>query len=243
MEYKGSAAYDNDTFYTSYMARRHRKESPNNVMEYPVLRQFIGDVKGMKILDLGCGEGLFGLDLLEAGCTRYEAVEGSRNMVNIARDQLAEREAAIHHSVIEEWNFPQQAFDLITSRLVFHYLKDLSPIFDNIYQALHPNGRLIFSVQHPVLTASRNRNSGNEKRSSWNVDNYFESGERVEQWMNKDVVKYHRTIEEYFHLLTRAGFHIKNISECPPERVNFSTEEEFARRERIPLFLLFSCEK
>ncbi|GAQ17273.1 biotin biosynthesis protein BioC [Oceanobacillus picturae] len=240
MGYKGSAVYDNEEFNRNYIARRNRKESPNNIMEYPALMRFIGDVKGSEILDLGCGDGLFGLDLLEAGCKGYEAVDGSDKMVEAARENLSNESASIHHAPLENWNFPTNRYDLITSRLVFHYIEDLSGIFERIYQALRADGRFIFSVQHPVLTASKHE-ALEGKRTSWNVDHYFDLDGRVEKWIDKEVVKYHRTIEEYFRLLTEAGFQIKNLSECPPERENFKTEEEFERRKRIPLFLLFSC--
>lgn len=33
MEYKGASAYENDSFFESYLSRRNRKESPNNSIE------------------------------------------------------------------------------------------------------------------------------------------------------------------------------------------------------------------
>lgn len=57
------------------------------------------------------------------------------------------------------------------------------------------------------------------------------------------VVKYHRTIEHYFQSLTNRRFTILDLREGTPKRENFSSEEEYKRRQRIPLILLFSCEK
>ena len=81
------------------------------------------------------------------------------------------------------------------------------------------------------------------KRTSWLVDDYFETGKRVEPWIDQEVIKYHRTTEEYFTLLQQAGFTITSLKEATPNRNCFQDEEEYERRLRIPLFLLFSCQK
>lgn len=68
-------------------------------------------------------------------------------------------------------------------------------------------------------------------------------GERIERWIDEEVVKYHRTIEEYFRLLKEAGFKITDLREGMPKRENFLHKEEYERRMRITLFLIVSCEK
>ena len=69
------------------------------------------------------------------------------------------------------------------------------------------------------------------------------------KWVNAlnlgliEVIKYHRTMEEYFSLLQQTGFTITNIKEATPNQTYFQSTEEYERRLRIPLFLLFSCRK
>lgn len=79
------------------------------------------------------------------------------------------------------------------------------------------------------------------KRLDWIVDDYFKEGERTEPWIGEQVVKYHRTIEGYYQALRNAGFHIEDIRECVPRLERFRDEEEYRRRLRIPLFLVFHC--
>lgn len=43
-------------------------------------------------------------------------------------------------------------------------------------------------------------------RQEWIVDRYFDVGQRVTHWLGDQVVKYHRTVEEYFLGLQTAGF-------------------------------------
>ncbi|MEK3886276.1 class I SAM-dependent DNA methyltransferase [Bacillus sp. FSL K6-3431] len=243
MEYKGASVYDDNAFFENYLSRRHREESPNNIIEKPVLTKLIGDVIGEKILDLGCGDAEFGLELIEKGCTFYEGVEGSVNMVNRAINVLDGTHSKIHHSSMEVWDFPKVKYDKVVSRLALHYLETLELVFKQVYNSLKVNGQFIFSVQHPILTSSVKSASNSSSRTNWNVDDYFHTGKRVEPWIEKEVVKYHRTVEDYFQALKGAGFKIDDIKECHPRIENFKSEKEYLRRMRIPLFLLFSCTK
>lgn len=243
MEYRGSSVYDNDDFLSTYLMRRKRQESPNNILEKPGLLQLIGEVKGKMVLDLGCGDAEIGKELLEAGCSFYEGVDGSVNMVGKAQQALPSKSSRIHLASMEDWDFPGESYDLVISRLALHYLEDLQKVVKQIHHSLKPGGLFVFSVQHPILTSSINNPEGEQKRSSWLVDDYFKIGNRTEKWMGKAVIKYHRTIEEYFHIINDCGFRVSTLKECTPQRKYFTSEEEYLRRMRVPVILLMSCEK
>lgn len=243
MGYRGSSVYDNEQFFENYRARRNRETSPNNSIERPILYELLGEIKGKTILDLGCGDANFGVELLEKGAEGYVGVEGSKKMFNEASQHLKGKKASVYHSTLEDWSFTNNELDLVVSRLVFHYIRDLHKIFKGIYHTLKDNGKFVFSVQHPLSLCSFEGASSSGKRTNWIVDDYFSMGERTESWIGEDVVKYHRTIEEYFQLLKQAGFKVTDIREGMPKQENFQQKEEFERRMRIPLFLILSCEK
>lgn len=240
MEYKGPSVYDQEDFLAAYLARRSRKESPNNAIERPVFFELLGDYAHAEILDLGCGDGSFGKELLEGGAKSYTGIEGSKGMAKLAEKALASTASKINHSGIEVYNYPKNAFDIVTSRFVIHYLAEIESLFENIYKTLRPGGKFIFTVQHPLTTSSFGSKQQGDKRGDWRVDNYFIEGERLEPWINKTVVKHHRTTESYFTALMEAGFAVNALREGMPLQSNFSTEEEFKRRQRIPLMLIFS---
>lgn len=243
MEYKGSEVYDHEKFFIDYLKRRHREVSPNNIIERPVIVELMGDVTGEYILDLGCGDAGFGCELFQQGCSGYEGVEGSANMVEKAIEMLKGTNGKVHHSSMETWDFPEARYDKVVSRLALHYLAELGPVFKQVNKSLKADGKFIFSVQHPILTSSIESASHSSQRQNWIVDEYFHVGKRVEPWIGQEVVKYHRTVEEYFKLLKSEGFSIDEIRECIPQKVNFKSEAEYLRRMRIPLFLVFSCSK
>ena len=54
------------------------------------------------------------------------------------------------------------------------------------------------------------------------------------------MVKYHRTVEDYFVGLQRAGFAVESVREAEPQREWFEDDDTYQRRKRIPLFLIMA---
>lgn len=242
-EFKGYSAYNEEDFLNHFTARRGRLDSPNNAMEGPMIYEMMGEFQHRSILDLGCGDATFGRELMEKGAGQYIGVEGSQRMVEMARQNIRGSNAKIQCSSMESFSFPPQQFDIVTSRMALHYIENMSFLFKQIHKALKDKGKFIFSVQHPLTTASFASKASGEKRSNWIVDDYFLDGVRKEPWMGKTVIKYHRTVEQYFATLTNAGFRVLDLQEGSPKRENFSNGEEYERRKRIPVVLGFSCIK
>jgi len=243
MEFRGASVYDQNDFFSTYMKRRGRKDSPNNAIEGPIMFELIGDIQDENILDLGCGDASFGKELLQLGAKNYTGVEGSKQMVEVASANLLGLNGDIYLESMESFSYPAETYELVTSRFAFHYVSEIDKLFQNVHRTLKENGRFVFSIQHPLTTASFVSKQSGDRRENWVVDDYFLDGERREPWIERVVVKYHRTIEQYFHQLKQAGFNVLDLREGTPKRGNFSSEEEFARRQRVPVVLAFSCIK
>lgn len=243
MAYNGSTIYDREAFLEKYMIRRGCNDSPNNAIEKPIIFELIGDIQHKHILDLGCGDAQFGVELLELGAATYTGIEGSKLMIQAAQENLVASNGTVIHETMETYDFPENTMDLITSRFALHYIVNLNTLFENVYKALSAEGKFVFSVQHPLITSSFISKQTSEKRENWIVDDYFLEGERSESWLNQVVTKFHRTTETYFKMLREAGFIIDDLREGKPAREHFSSEEEFTRRQRIPVVLVFSCTK
>jgi len=243
MTYDGPAFYDDDTIFNTYMASRSRRDNPNDTLEKPVILELVGDLKNRRILDLGCGDAAFGREALNKGCQIYLGLEGSRNMVEAAQQGLAGTPGQVMQTTVENWDYPAEAFDLVVSRLVFHYIKDVEAVFKQVHQTLIGGGRFVFSVEHPVITSCDRGWQGNGPRQDWIVDNYFNTGRRVTSWLGGQVVKYHRTVENYFVGLQRAGFVVESVREAEPQRESFEHDDTYQRRQRIPLFLIMAGQK
>ncbi|HSZ71007.1 MAG TPA: class I SAM-dependent methyltransferase [Solirubrobacteraceae bacterium] len=209
-------------------------------MEHPALREELGAVSGLRVLDLGCGDAEIGRELLDAGAARYRGIDGSARMVDAARRTLAGTTGEAVVCDIEDLAEPAESFDLVLSRMALHYVANLAPVLRACGACLAPGGRLVFTVVHPVITASDIRASSSEPRQSWVVDDYFNIGPRDQQWLGARTVWHHRTIEDYVSELRNAGFALVNLRECAPRRERFGDDAEFERRRRIPLVLLLA---
>lgn len=243
MAHFGAEFYDDDAVFSTYARHRQRPDNPNNTLEKPVVFELLGSVVGQRVLDLGCGDALFGRELLAAGARRYVGVEGSRNMVAVAQQNLAGTGGEIIHNALEDWEFPSASFDLVVSRLALHYLADLDTLCAHVYASLVADGRFICSVEHPVITSCDRGWPEGTLRQDWVVDNYFDTGLRVTSWMGGVVQKYHRTVEDYFATFQRAGFIVEQLRESRPQREHFAEQATYERRKRIPLFLFIAGRK
>ncbi len=248
--HRGAAFYDDGAVFENYRALRRQSHSANDTLDEPIIRSLLGEVGGLRVLDLGCGDAGFGLALLKEGALSYTGVDGSANMVAAARlmlglgsDPDAKPDRRIVHSTLEAWIPSLASMDLAISRLAFHYVADLDPVFENVYRALTPGGRFVFSVEHPVVTASTQPLVWSGVGDARLVDHYFDTGPRTSNWLGADVVKHHRTVEDHFTALQRAGFAVEALRESRPERTNFADEATFRRYQRVPVFLFIAARK
>ncbi|MET7332650.1 class I SAM-dependent methyltransferase [Nonomuraea sp. NPDC005650] len=237
---RGGSFYDAPQVAERYLGHRHSGvSSPNHVMEEPAFLEELGEVTGLRVLDLGCGDAAIGQVVLDAGCRSYLGLDGSAAMVEAGNSALYGTAGRVEMVDIEDFSAPPSSFDLIVSRLAFHYVEDIEPVLASCHECLSPGGRIIFTVVHPILTSHDPGVQG--KRTSWVVDDYFLQGPRERQWMGGTVTWFHRTIEDYVALLTKSGFSLTSLSECAPREDRFNGDaDELARRRRVPLFLLLA---
>lgn len=235
---EGGSFYDDGDVFSTYMEHRSWPTSPNDTIEEPAFLDVLGDVRGLRILDLGCGDARFGRFLLDAGARSYLGIDASANMVAQSQTALP---GLVQQTRIEDFSAPPGSADLIVSRLALHYVDDVGSVFGQAFVALAPGGRLVFSVEHPVITSSDQGWQGRGRRQAWLVDEYFTIGRRETDWLGSRVVKFHRTIEDYVRSIQLAGFRLETLREPSPAPERFEDNDEFMRRRRIPLFFLLSA--
>src|SRR5215210_462191 len=59
-----------------------------NVVLFPLTFRMLGDVRGRRVLDLGCGEGAYSRELVRRGAA-VVAVDGSARLAAVARERAA----------------------------------------------------------------------------------------------------------------------------------------------------------
>ncbi len=240
--------YDDEVLHKNYAKMRADARNANDLIEQPFVAKLLPNFEGKRVLDLGCGMGKYIIDYMSEA-DLVDAVEPSEKMLgNLKKALRAKKYSHVNVSrcAIEDYVFKHNYYDVVLSTLVFHYIKDLKPVFKNIYASLRPNGLFIFSVEHPILTAARNIGwEMNEKGeyAHWRLDDYFDTGVRRSLWFGAEVEKYHRTVEDYYRMLVHSKFHITAILEPKPNSDARKLSAEIDSHHRRPIFLMFSAMK
>jgi hypothetical protein len=123
-------------------------------------------------------------------------------------------------------------------------LHNLEGLLGEVRSALTPRGRLLFSVEHPIVTAPLQPRWSDDVcgRKSWPVSGYLREGERATDWLAKGVIKQHRTIATYVRLLLHQGFRLAHLEEWGPTPQQIEAQPWLAVERERPPFLLLAAE-
>lgn len=127
----------------------------NGYYERPAMIGLAGDVNGRRILDAGCGSGPLSAVLRERGAI-VTGFESSPAMVELAERRLGEDATLLVADLSEPLPFADGAFDDVVVSLVLHYLEDWTAPLAELRRVLRPGGRLLLSVNHPIVYTAMN---------------------------------------------------------------------------------------
>jgi malonyl-CoA O-methyltransferase len=125
--------------------------NPLVALEEPVVAARLGDVRGLDVLDIGCGTGRHALALAAAGA-RTTAVDFSAGMLARARAKPgAEAVRFVVHDLAQPLPFADAVFDRIVCGLVLEHIADLRAAFAEMRRVLRPAGLVVASNMHPAM--------------------------------------------------------------------------------------------
>jgi len=237
--------YDTPDFFREYSRLERSERGLDGAWEWPLLRSLIPNLEGKRILDLGCGFGWFARWAREQGAVSVLGLDVSLNMLERARAKTSDEAIEFRIVDLEDAEFPECSFDFVFSALALHYVRDLSRILKAVNHALCDGGRFIFSVEHPIFTASRNAQwlQRNDGLKTWPVDSYSDEGLRTTDWLAKGFTKQHRTFSTMINSLIGAGFEVERVEEWGPTADQIASRPDLAEERERPLFLLVAAQK
>ncbi|WAJ36259.1 class I SAM-dependent methyltransferase [Pseudomonas sp. GOM7] len=122
-------------------------------VEVRTLMHMAGDVKGQSVLDLACGYGFFGRELLRKGASRVVGVDISEKMIDLAREESRKNGDTIEFHVRNVCNMESFGkFDMVMAAWLFNYaesLDDMKKMFKAVANNLKPSGRLVAYTVEP----------------------------------------------------------------------------------------------
>ncbi|MDL4776685.1 MULTISPECIES: class I SAM-dependent methyltransferase [Thermomonosporaceae] len=186
---------------------------------HAVFLAFLGDPRGLRVLDLGCAAPEAGRSALDRGAAAYLGLAVGERSLDAARHALAGTAGEARAQDLHRWSgHDLGTFDAVISWMTFHRVRNLARLLETVHHHLVPGGRLVFSVPHPFVTASPD---GKGDLGGGGVSGYFSEGERPAPDGGRDdtpgeTAIWHRTLEGYLYELRCCGFHLEELSEGRP---------------------------
>lgn len=119
----------------------------------PYLYQRIGDITGLDVLDLACGDGRLSRQFKLRGARRVVGVDAEPKMIELARAREAKEKLGIEYLVGKIGSFPKVGeFDLAVPGFLLHYAESRGQLMNmcfDIYRDLKVGGRMVGINQNP----------------------------------------------------------------------------------------------
>jgi len=230
--------YDNEEFFMAYSRLPRSVEGLDGAPEWPALRALLPELRGLNVLDLGCGFGWFCRWARQQGAAHVLAIDVSERMLARARATTQDTALTYTRADMEHLELPAESFDLVYSSLALHYIEHLNELLSAVHRSLAPGGRLVFSVEHPVMTAPAEPRWSVDAtgRKAWPTNDYLDECPRSTDWLTEGVIKQHRTLATYINKLLRLGFAISHVEEWGPTDEQIAVRPTLADERQRPPF-------
>src|SRR5262245_20466899 len=213
----------------------------------PAQLALCGEVHGLRVLDVGCGNGYFARAMARQGA-HVTGIDISPRMIEHARQQEPAGSPAIEYHVLDAAALPagfaRRSFDMATSCLALQDMPNVDKVLGGVHALLRPGGRLIASIAHPCTdTPFRvwERDGSGAKRCLC-IDRYFERGPLEYTWTGWGreftTSAIHATLEDWLGWILAAGFQLRALKEPRPTDQALRTRPDLEDAARVPYFLL-----
>ena len=186
-----AAIYESDSITSRWFNRVFRKAI---FARYEIAMRESGDVAGKSILDIGCGSGVYSIELARRGARRVLGLDFSEPMLAIARRsaESAGLSGAIDFQRGEflAHDFGAETFDVSIAMGVFDYLEEAQPFLTKM--ARLTRGKLLASF--PKFSLVR----GTARRLRYRLTNrgdvFYYTADTVSQLAERAGIKRHRLV-------------------------------------------------
>jgi len=148
-----SRNFEQENFYDEYAHCWARRSFERNFYREGVLaaangyaKNALGDIKGKRVLDLGCGKGTTSVEFAKDGAM-VSAIDMSKEMVKATRRIVqkygVEGRVNVNQMTVEDLKFPDALFDCVYGHSILHHI-DLETGSREIKRVLRKGGKAVF---------------------------------------------------------------------------------------------------
>lgn len=242
--------FDNEQLFDKYINMRYGKQNDTDKIERPAIFSLLpNNFNGLTILDVCCGYGQMTKFFADNGAKLVIGIDISKKMIDKAKKENNHKNIRYICNDAKNINAESKGkYDLIYSSASFHFIDDLDILFKKFNMLLKENGKLVFSMQHPIMTANNENPQwtmdefGNPKY--YNFKDYFCEGYKEGNWFSRDITAgvYHKQISTIINNLSDNNFFIEKMLE-PAPRIGQFDEKIFKLLFFRPSTVVFRCFK
>ena len=108
--------YDRPEFFDGYSRMDRSVRGLDGAPEWPAIQVLLPELRGKRVVDLGCGFGWFARWAMNQGAAGVLGVDLSENMLSRARAETADPGVRYLRADLESLELPEETFDLEIGR-------------------------------------------------------------------------------------------------------------------------------
>lgn len=199
----------------------------------PAFLAMLPDVRGLRGLDIGCGEG-HNTRLLVGRGARMTGIDIADVFIEHAKEMEESEPQGVSYQVASAVQLPyrEDCFDFATGFMSFMDIPEIEWVLLETRRVLKPGGFVQFSITHPCYDTPHRRNLRDEQglTYAYEVGDYFRmlTGE-ISEWhfsaapaeLVQDlppfkVPRFTRTLSQWLNLVVDSGFVLERFQEPYP---------------------------
>jgi ubiquinone/menaquinone biosynthesis C-methylase UbiE len=218
------------------------------VLITPLVMDWLGEIRGLDVLDAGCGEGFLCRLMAEKGA-QVTGIDYSQKMLDIALERTpSDSSITYRHLNLEKLDpIKEDCYDLIISLLTLQDVPDYQAALKELYRVLKPGSRCFLAFSHPCFFSDGGWIRDNEQNKLyWKSDRYFQERQvemRLDPESEDNPQGFHRTLSSYYRAILDAGFSILDLIEPYPSEEDLQKHPGFKDDLRMCHFIVFDLEK
>ena len=217
----------------------------------PNLLRLLAPKKGLRVLDLACGQGYFSRAFAEKGAL----VVGADISPELIKKAQAHSPKEIQYLVASADNLgllKDKSFDAVVIVLALQNIANIDGTLSESRRLLDAGGRLLLVLNHPAFRVPKQSEWGFDEKKQVQyrrIDAYLsESQVQIDMHPGKQggpsTLSFHRSLQVYFKALGKQGFAVTRLEEWISHRSSElgprAKAEDRARKE-VPLFLFLEA--
>ena len=214
--------------YAEAQERSEFVESNKRVVESRFKR-----FNGEKVLDLGCGYGIF-TDYFRSVGADVIGIDGSEKMIEIAKGKYPLAEFSVM-DITMPFVFEKNRFDVVFSNQVLMDIENVDFVFSECNRILKTGGILYYSIVHPAFYDCQWQKDEKGYNCAKVMDRYITPYQLTNVFWG-ETAHFHRPLSYYLNVAANNGFALKQA--CEP--VSY---DGISKNSDLPLFFFAECIK